>query len=82
MTIPEFFGRFFDNATGFTVLVESVNNHKLGNFLRLFFLKGLFLFLLKEIDLAVFIKLFLIISLISNMFNNNANNNNPTKKDL
>ena len=81
MTIPEFFGRFFDNATGFTVLVESVNNHKLGNFLMVFF-KGLFLFLLKEIDLAVFIKLFLIISLISNMFNNNANNNNSTKKDL
>ncbi len=80
--MPDIFGRLFDNTTGLIVLRGSVNNHRLGSLILLFFLRTLFFFLLKEIDLAVFIKLFFIISLISNMFNNNVNNNSFTKKDL
>ena len=80
--MPDIFGRLFDKTTGFIVLIGSVNSQRLGSLILLFFLRTLFLFLLKEIDLAVFIKLFFIISLISNMFNNNTNNNIFTKKDL
>jgi len=80
--MPDIFGRLFDKTTGLIVLIRSVNSHRLGSLILLLFLRTLFLFLLKEIDLAVFIKLFFIISLISNMFNNNVNNNSHTKKDL